>query len=535
VTARPAALALAVALAAPPAGAEDGGVVATATLHVLATDVENAPGTDVLFDRATRSFQLSSYLVPTGGDRYGSLIASLSLDGDALSGDLAWRVALDTGEVRSRSFPRLSSVCFTETGTGLTEQGAGCTRYPQRTGPPAPIAFTVQDARLGAAQLTSNGRALQNEISATLFVREAYAAWSFGRAGFATALAGRKRLTVADGFVYDDYATGAELALDVGAIGPPISLTASLFQPTRDFPRGVDGISPLLALRVDWLPSLFEHAGLFVVAHRDRTGSVAELFRGALVERLVRAASESPAGSAELVQANHRLAAVLGQRLESDASMVWAGTSGRISPLRGHRLGWTAGVLRGRIDRVATGSATAIPLAEDVRLDGRLASATWDAELGDRVTARAFFLYLSGGTFPAGGDATGTYGGFLGIAPFVTATNLFFAGGLSESFAARQSTAPGVNGRGVTAPGLSLDVDPTDHLGLDLKGAWLVAPVNGPSGGRVYGTEVDAALSWSPRAWLLLGAELDVLWPGSFYAGSRTVYKTILALELLTP
>jgi hypothetical protein len=528
----PAALLLAVAVAAS-SGDEDG-VVARASLHALSTVVENAPGTDVLFDRGTRGFQVSSYLVPSGADRYGSLFASFSLDGEALGGDLAWRFALDTGEVRDRSFQRSSTVCFTETGTGLSEPGLGCNRYPRSTGPPAPITFTVADTRLAAAQLTSNGRPLGNEISATLLVREAYAAWSFGRAGFATARAGRKRATVADGFVYDDYATGAELALDLGAVGPPLSVTASIFQPTRDFPRSVAGISPFLAVRADWLPSLFEHAGIFVAAHRDRTGSVAELFRGALVERLVGEVSAAPAGSAELVQANHRLAAVLGQRLESDASMVWAGTSGRMTPWRGQRLGWTAGVVRGRIDRVATGTATEIPLAEDVRLDGRLASASWDVDLGERIAIGAFFLYESGGTFPAGQAATGTYGGFLGIDPFVTATNLFFAGGLSESFATRQSTAPGVNGRGVAAPGLSIDLDPTRALGVDLKGAWLVAPVNGPTGGRVYGTEVDATVSWSARPWLVLAAELDLLWPGSFYAGRETVYKTIVAAQLLT-
>ena len=492
-------------------------------------------GTDALFDRAGRAFRLSDYLVPSQSDRYPSAFASFALDGEALQGDLLWRVDLDTGELRSRSFPRLTTVCFTETGTGLTEQSAACTLYPRRIGSPAPIAFTVEDTRLAAARLTSNDRPIETEISATLFVREAYGAVSFGRAGFATARVGRKRVTVADGFVYDDYATGAELALDVGAIGPPLSLTASLFQPTRDLPRRVQGISPFLAVRADWLPSLFEHAGVFLAAHRDRTGSIAELFRGALVERLVTVVEQAPPDSAELVAANHRLAAVLGQRLESDASMAWAGTSGRLLPWRGQRLGWTAALLRGQIDRVATGSATELVLAHDVKLDGRLLSVTWDSDLGKRVRLGAFFLYLSGGTFPAGQDTTGSYGGFLGIAPFITATNLFFAGGLSESFAARQSTAPGVNGRGVAAPGLSLSFDPTDALGLDLRAAYLTAPVNGPTGGNVYGTEVDGGFSWSVRPWLVLGAELDVLWPGSFYAGDRTVYKTILALDVVTP
>jgi hypothetical protein len=534
VIARYAALALAGALAAPGARAEDA-VDVQASLHLRSTDLESSPGRDVLFDRAAKSFKLSSYLVPSESDRYRSGLASFTMDGEAQRGDLVWRVALDTGELRNRSSARLTTVCFTETGTGLTEQGPGCTLYPRRIGLPAPIEFTVEDTRLAPAKLTSNGRPLANELSATLFVREAYAAYSFGRAGFATARAGRKRVSVADGYVYDDYATGAEVALDLGAIGPPFSLTASLFQPTRDFPRQVEGISPFLAVRADWLPSLFEHAGIFLAAHRDRTGSIAELFRGALVERLVSVVEQAPPGSAELVAANHRLAAVLGQRLESDATMAWAGTSGRLSLRGGQRLGWTAALLRGRIDRVDTGSATAFSLAHDVTLDGRLLSTTWDVQLGERAHLGAFFLYLSGGTFPVGQNVTGEYRGFLGIAPFVTATNLFFAGGLSESFAARQSTAPGVNGRGVTAPGLSLSYDPTESLGLDLKAAYLVAPVNGPLGGSVYGTEVDAGLSWSPRPWLVLGAELDVLVPGSFYAGSQTVYKTILALDVLTP
>jgi hypothetical protein len=533
VIARYAALALAGTLAVPGARAEDA-VDVQATLHVRSTDVENVPGRDVLYDRASNGFLLSSYLVPSESDRYRSALASFTMDGEALHGDLAWRVALDTGDLRTRSFPRVTSVCFTETGTGLTELGSGCTLYPRPVGPPAPIVFAVEDTREGRAQLTSNGRPLGNEIAATLLVREAYAAYSFGRAGFATARAGRKRVSVADGFVYDDYATGAELALDLGAIGPPLSITASLFQPTRDFPRGVAGISPFLAVRADWLPSLFEHAGLFVAAHRDRTGSVAELFRGALVERRLGELGQATTES-DLVAANHRLARVLGQRLQSDATMAWAGTSGRLSLGGGHRLGWTAALLRGRIDSVATGDVTALPLAHDVQLDGRLLSTTWDAQLGERARLGAFFLYLSGGTFPAGQNATGEYRGFLGIAPFITATNLFFAGGLSESFAARQSTAPGVNGRGVSAPGLSLSYDPTESFGLDLEAAYLTAPVNGPLGGGVYGTEVDAGLSWSPRPWLVLGAELDVLVPGSFYAGSQTVYKTIVALDVVTP
>ena len=520
-TARRAALALLLALAAPPAAAAEAS--ARVTLHTRYTSSGNRPGTDVLYDAASQAFALDGYLVPSVDERYGSTFASLSVDGSALGGDLRWRLALDTGELRSRAYPEVSLVCLTRTGTGLAT-------------PPCPLLPVVplEATRSGASLLASNGRPLDEEIRATLLVREAWGAISFGRAGFATVRAGRKRVSVADGFVYDDYGTGAELALDLGAVGPPLSLTASLFQPTRDFPSTVEGVSPFLALRADWLPSLFEHAGVFLAFHRDRTGSVGELFRGAIVERLVGLLSQASPDTDAYRDASRALALVLTRPVESDASIAWIGTSGSLAPWRGHRLGWTAALAGGRIDRV---SGADLLVAQDVTLRGRMLSVRWETSLGERLGLVGFVLHLSGGEFPVarGAAATGEYGGFLGIAPFVTATNLFFGGGLSESFSARQSTAPGVNGRGVTAPGLGLSFDPTPEWGLELKGAYLRAPVAGPFGGHVYGTEVDAVLTWSPRAWLLLGLEVDVLWPGDFFAGRDTLYKTVLALDLLSP
>jgi hypothetical protein len=67
------------------------------------------------------------------------------------------------------------------------------------------------------------------------------------------------------------------------------------------------------------------------------------------------------------------------------------------------------------------------------------------------------------------------------------------------------------------------------------KAAWLRADVTGPFGGKIYGTEADLDLTWAPASWLLLGVELDVLWPGDFYPARDTVYKTVLAVDLVTP
>jgi hypothetical protein len=59
--------------------------------------------------------------------------------------------------------------------------------------------------------------------------------------------------------------------------------------------------------------------------------------------------------------------------------------------------------------------------------------------------------------------------------------------------------------------------------------------VSGPYGGKGYGTELDLTGTFSPVPWLALGLEVDALWPGDFYGGDDTVYRTVLALDVLTP
>lgn len=530
------AAALAAVLAAAPAGGAEDAVQAQATVHLRTTSTRGVPSSLVLYDPSRSTFDVEHYLLPDGSDRHGSLFASVRFEGKLLDGALRWVFAADTGEVRRRAFPKVVDVCLVgapRSPTGLTT-GAGC----RLTSPVVPL----EETGLQEPVLTSNGRSVHEELRKSLLVREAYAAWSFGRAGFATVRAGRKRMTVGDGFVHDDYSTGVELDLDLGALGPRWDLSLGLFQPTRDFPATVRGISPVAVARADFLPSLFEHAGVFVAGLRDRSGSIAELVRGSVVELGVGNLARATATPAE-PEAARVLATVLAAPLESDASIGWLGTSGSLAPLKGQRVGWTLALQGGTLHRLSsTGPAGEQLWDEDVPLRGKLASLRWDADVGSRVTAGAFFLYLSGGLPPvrrANGQMIAgretSYDAFLGIAPFVTATNLFFGGGLSDTFAARQVTAPGVNGRGVVAPGMSLSVDPVPKVSVQGKAAWLRADVTGPFGGKIYGTEADLDLTWAPRDWVLLGAELDVLWPGDFYAGRATVYKTVVAVDFLTP
>ena len=514
-------------------GAPGPGVAVKLYLHLRHTD-QRIPDTQLLYDRALRTFDLSRYLVAWNRERYFSSFAGISLEGRALGGDLRWVLLADTGEVRSERFPAVAQVCSTltaggvlRTPTGLDVVGSGNCVLSKAVRP-------VGETQLGPAQITSNGRTMAEEARKTAFVREAYLAYSFGRAGFATVRGGRKRITVGDGFIYDDYATGAEADLDVGAVGPQWDLAAAFFQPTRDFPGSVAGISPMVALRADYLPSLFEHAGLFAAFQRDRTGSVGELFRGEIVEQRASALAREDPGTVAYADTAYLLATILSRPIDSDASLAWLGTSGNVKPLEWLRLQWTIAALGGKIQRIWSPQPDGgdVTLFQDVSVRGQMASFRAEAPAGP-LTASAWVLYLSGsGPIARNGS---TYHGFLGISPYVTATNLFFAGGLSETFASRQATAPGVDGRGVIAPGVTLSYDGSDAFAAEAKAAWLVSDVTGPYGGRVYGTEADLQATWTPLSWLLLGAELDVLWPGDFYPSRATVYKTVLAVDVLFP
>lgn len=525
----PLAAVLALALAVPARAGDEAEVHGRALLHLRVTDLRSLPDGQVLFDPATREFAVQNYLGPGPADSYASSIVSAGIDGSALSGRLRFGLAADTGEVRGLRFPRTIRACRSD----LSPSGLGLSGSPDCL---PPLRLPLPSVVPGPSQVTSNLRPIEEEAESTLFVREAFVAVGVGRAAFATLRAGRRRIVVGDGFVYDDYGLGLEADLDLGAVGPAFDLGLAAFYPTRDFPSGTALSSPLLAARADYLPSLFEHAGIFAAFLHDETGSVPELFRSASIESQVMRIRGTAPGTSEHVAASRALAATLSQRLQGEANLVWAGTSGHLRLGSGHEASWTGAVLAGRIHLLVPQAGLAAREV-DVSALGELLSLRYRKALG-AVTVGGFFLWLSGDLPPAEKSRLGAspgYRGFLGVAPYVTATNLFFQGGVSESFAARQATAPGVNARGVIAPGLSASWDPARGLALDAKGALLLADEVGPFGGRVYGPEVDLSVTWTPADWIAVVAEGDALWPVDFFDSRRTVTKLVLGVDLVTP
>jgi hypothetical protein len=530
--------------AAAPARGEEVEIDARLLLHARLTAWANLPRADVFFDPATLRFvaanvgqrkspaDIGDYLRPAGADIFASGLLAVLLDGRR--GSLRWQVLADSGEVRSVARPPVVLVCASDApgSTGLILlPGGPCTFGGP---PPLRLVFAVPASGPGTSVAAANGLPLGEEARATWFLREAWAGVSLGRNDFAFLRAGRHRFTVAEGLIHDDYGLGLEARLDLGAVGPPWDLGAVLLWPTRNWPGAEQRRSPMLVLRADWMLSLFEHLGAFAAFYRDRTGSVADLFSGAAVETsAVRLAGLAP-GSAAYGREAVLLADTLSGGLGGSADLAWLGLSGRLTVDRIHRFAFTAALATGSIRMAAPAAAGEI----EARVRGFAVSASWEVRPHRDLLAGGRFVFLSGDLPPPERARLGLparYGGFLGVSPWITATNLFFAGGLSETFAARQATAPGVNGRGVLGPVLRLAYEPSTAFRAEARGAWLAAEEVGPLGGRIYGPEADLGLRWAPLPWLALSAEADWLFPGDFFGGGPPMRKLVAGLDIASP
>jgi len=514
---------------------------ARAGLSLRFTAQAALPSTAVLFDPAASAFAIARYLAPGPAESYASglLFASAGIDATEW---LGFRLDVDSGLLRQQRLPSAVSLCLTDaTPSGLAVAARPSCRGSGGGNAGVLLPNPVPSTQAGPWQLTSNGLPFADELEKTLLVRQLYADLSLGRAGFFHARIGRQRLRVADGLVYDDWGLGVDLDADLGALGPPIAAGLSAFYPTRGWPSGSQWSYPVLALSVDWLPSLGEWLGVWAAFSRDDAGDVSQILRQGFVETgVVRLLASAP-GSAEYVRASRSLALLLPAPPRGTSTLGWAGISARLEVGERDEARFTGGAVFGSASSFLIRTDTAVPTVEavDVPVLGWMASLRWSSQIGRGFTLSPFLVWLSGDEPADERELTGAapqrYTGFLAVSPFLTATNLFFSGGISESYADRRATSSGVNARGVIAPGLEAGWAPARGLDARLKMAWLWSDRVGPFGGRSYGPEVDLNVGWSPWPWLAVLGEADVLVLGSFFPEGAVARRFILGLDLRTP
>jgi len=507
---------------------DDSPLWARAGLAARYTGQAAIPSTQVLFDQAGQVFATGLYLTPGPSQGYASGLVFVSAGWEATSW-LGFRLDVDSGLVRAQGFPTPVTVCTSTTSpSGLVPEGAGTCSTTAR--------FTLATTTTGPSEITSNGLTFSEEASQTAFIRQVYAEVTAGRAGAFHARLGRQRLRIADGFVYDDWGLGLDLDLDVGAFGPPLAFSASAFYPSRAWPTGSAWKYPAVAVTAEWTPTLGEWVGVWGAWSSDATGDAASILRQGLVEGQVVELEATTPGSVAYRAASRRLAVLLNSPEIATTSLGWAGVSGRLELSSSSEVRFTAGAAFGTVGTTAASEGAAATV--EVPALGWLLSARLTAQPGSGFTLSPFFVWLTGDSPPSSqqiASGSGTWGGFLAISPYITATNLFFQGGIAESYADRRASGSGVNARGVIAPGVQVGWTPGHGFDATLKAAWLWADQPSGFGGSSYGPEVDLNLSWSPWHWLSVLAEADVLAMGDFFPGQGLARKFILGVNVSTP
>jgi hypothetical protein len=409
---------------------------------------------------------------PTGARQYPSALVALYGELEPISG-LVVRAAVDTGMLQ----------------------------------PGSALEPAAEDA------VTSDGRAVADTFTTGAFVRELSV--RFVQRSFFVEV-GRQHTRAAEGLVYEDFGTGVTLGGSLAPVGLPLRLEASAVAVGHELEELVTP-SPLLWLRAEYPLSPFESLGMFGGAFFDRSGALSDLLASSLAEGTIVALG--PEGAQEALDwlfDSERL---------SRGALGYAGAFGNLLPMDGLSLRGAGVFSWGRLETSSADRALAF------RLWGWAASGSAVYGVTPSVGVGAIGFGLSGDRAPGPRVPDPTYGAFIGVAPYWSWTGIFFSGGINQGLYPARAAAGGVNGHGVVGGGPTLELSGESYV-LTLRAAYLralepppPAPLGG--GGETYGVEVDAVVQWYATRWLSVAAEIDVLFPGSYFPSGDVAYRGI--------
>lgn len=462
----------------------------------------------VVFDEAARRFRVEEYLLPSADHAFSTHVVGGFLDAYLGSG-WSFTGAVDSGVLRAGEQNIANVQVFT------VEVGRQTRRIL------VPVITTRTQVELSA-----NGIPFPEEAERSLFLRESYFTYSAGR--WARLVAGKRRVILADGFLYDQFTFGAGLHLDASrrAAPSPWRFDLDVLIADGSFDSGGKR-SPIVHLGAHYVPGPFQFFGFTLVYFHDGNDLLSEVFRTSITE----------AGIDRALQSGRTGLAGLQVPLESGGDLLWFGLSGRRF-FGDHRV---RAALFGQYGRVQAstvipsllGGAPAVRAIESTAT-GLLADVHYQYDVTQDLVAGGFFTFATGDDGLAGAFArdrpSPTLGAFFSIFPFLTRSNLFFNGGLNAEFTLRRASTIGVNARGLLMAGAFTRWEHED-LTLEAKAVALGAHRPSIHGGRYYGTEVDLGLRVPLARQLHLVAEADALFTGGFFARERTVLQLIFGFD----
>ncbi len=477
------------------------------------------------YDSERQAFDFASYQAPVQDRAYYSVVLRAGALLEATSW-LEFGLAVDSGEINpTGKIPAETTVPLTSRANLIIDD---------------PIALSTRDL----TKVTSNGQLIGDEAAQTFFIRQAFVRLSAPETGWLSAVGGRMMSEVAGGLIFNDSSLGGQLVADLERLKDwPLRFSLQALLPTRSWDSGLN--SPLLEFRFDYIFSSFlsmtESIGLTFAYFHDGDSNFGQLYASAISEVPVRYHN-----SLDNPLYKDLFAVASSAGLPSSANIFWVGLDG--TKLLGDFLVAGAAFLEighlslenpfAELHQAAPGVLPSqIPQSRSIEMD----TLGWALDLSlkylitEDMTVSAFFIYLSGENNPylAGGDYDDSYSSFLAVVPYVTHTNLFFSGGMNETFSGRQATTSGINGRGVIAGGATFSWDINEDLRVGSKLAPLFSPVPSMVGGDFYGFETDFEGSYEIFDFLRVSLEYDFLVPGGFFANRAVMHKMLVGLDLI--
>jgi hypothetical protein len=356
---------------------------------------------------------------------------------------------------------------------------------------------------------TVDDDSLEDRWSNTRFIDEA---WIKATRGSAWAKAGKQRLIIGRGLVLDSYQPAVSGSVEVARNAPGIHLKAFGASLNED---GVlhEDLNPYAGGRVDVGFPATARLSLSVSRLWDHNALIPTLLPGNIQLAL----------NDELFRAD-------------DGGMTYWVIDGA-TELGRWRVDGLFVLQTGTLTGVLAPSVPLLARDESITLSGKAAQVIATYDVTDGFSVRAMGLYTSGdGRGPRDVVVDQRYEAFVGLFPFVDATNLFFNGGIDAAFTSGTPTASGVLGRGVLA-GVLTGVATFDRATLRVVAADLWSEFSATAdSGRHYGVELDTEWGYRVTDALTARVEGDVLFPGSFYHDAdpnpEPVYKLAAGVDI---
>lgn len=345
-------------------------------------------------------------------------------------------------------------------------------------------------------------------------------------AGFEAAI-GRQIHQVASGLVFEDVATGAFLSYDFQAQhGVPARLFAAATALGRDW-EALSQLSPLVDARLELDVGFLQTVSVWGAYLLDQGGRLHDVAVSAVAESVLRDIPDTPFG--QLLQKRTLDALFLRER-RSQGQLGYFGGDLELLPCTGCSIRAQAAGQLGELQIDTESGLTRY------RMRGWAATTEGHYSFGDWWDVGFVGFALSGAEAPErNANAPTDYRAFIAPAPFWDWSSLFFSGHLSTGLYPARATAAGVNGHGVYGGGPVAGWWPNGgHVELRVVTLAAMAPMTeqaGGGGGRLYGLELDVRAGLELTAWLRLGAEANMLLPGSFFTHRRPAWRVLTWLE----